>query len=160
MMRLQPGGRRELLNLSGFRQNLPPDTLSPSHRNNAGDLSGCKDFKQEGVRFFYFLQHKLNITADIRLGKVTGNQGPSSTLLMQSGQWVLRGGEITSRYGAPGRFTASPADRLGLRRPIVLAPDAVSYPVHLGLEAGIRNIGRKTGPKSFISNLQQYQGLV
>lgn len=38
---------------------------------------------------------------------------------------------------SPGRFLASPKDRLGLGRAIILASDVVSYAVCLGVETGI-----------------------
>lgn len=43
---------------------------------------------------------------------------------------------------SPGRFLASPKDRLGLGRAIILASDVVSYAVCLGVETGIGNTGR------------------
>lgn len=51
-------------------------------------------------------------------------------------------------------------DRLGLRRAIVLALDAVAHPVQLGLETGAGNMGRKTGPKHLFSKLQQRKAMV
>lgn len=73
MRLLQPVGRVVVLDLSGFRQN--PLLILRLHGTGktVGISADVKIFKQEGVHFFYFLQHKLNITADIKLEKVTGN---------------------------------------------------------------------------------------
>ena len=57
----------------------------------------------------------------------------------------------------PWVIPASPTDRRRLGRAIVLAADAELHPAHLGLETGIGNTGRETGPKSLISNSQHHR---